>query len=108
MRHDVQNRTMQKGNVMTNGRFETIVYEKSGAIAMLTLNRPERMNGMTNRMVLEAGEALAVAAEDRDVGVVVVTRAGRAFCPGADLPVVASRGSRADDHLTPGDFRRPG
>src|SRR6266571_985162 len=83
-------RRCQKGNVMTKARFETIVYEKSGVIATLTLNRPERMNGMTNRMVLEAGEALAQAAEDRDVRVLVLTGAGKSFCPGADLNVVAS------------------
>jgi len=42
--------------------FETIVYEKRGAIATLTMNRPERLNGMTNLMPLETGRALAAAA----------------------------------------------
>ena len=92
---------------MTKGRFETIVYEKSGVIATLTLNRPERMNGMTNRMVLEAGEALAQAAEDRDVRVLVLTGAGKSFCPGADLNVVASGETAGEDHLRAEDLRAP-
>jgi len=63
---------------MTATRFETLVYEKAGAIATLTINRPDRMNGMTNRMVLEAGEALARVAEDREVRVLILTGAGQA------------------------------
>jgi len=85
--------------------FETIVYEKRGAIATLTMNRPERLNGMTNLMLLEAGRALAAAAADREVRVLVLTGAGRGFCPGADLDRIATR---ADDApLTPADFRVP-
>jgi len=87
--------------------FETILYEKSGAVATLTLNRPERMNGMTNRMLLEAGEVLARAAADRDLRVLVLTGAGRAFCPGADLDVVASGESPTGDRVGPEDFRAP-
>lgn len=87
--------------------FETILYEKTGAIATLTLNRPERMNGMTNRMVIEAGEALARAAEDRELRVLVLTGAGKAFCPGADLNVVAAGGTPAIDPLRAEDFRAP-
>jgi 2-(1,2-epoxy-1,2-dihydrophenyl)acetyl-CoA isomerase len=90
---------------MSHTRFETLLYEKTGPVATLTLNRPERMNGMTNRMVLEAGEALAAAAEDRDVRVLVLTGAGRAFSPGADLQVVASAQARPEEHLTAEDFR---
>jgi 2-(1,2-epoxy-1,2-dihydrophenyl)acetyl-CoA isomerase len=92
---------------MTSGRFETILYEKSGPIATLTLNRPERMNGMTNRMVQEAGDALAAAAEDRDVRVLILTGAGKAFCPGADLQLVASGETRPEEHLRAEDFRAP-
>ena len=43
-----------------------IRYEKNGPVATLTMYRPERMNAMTNRMLLEAGRALAAAAEDRE------------------------------------------
>jgi 2-(1,2-epoxy-1,2-dihydrophenyl)acetyl-CoA isomerase len=90
---------------MTRPDFETVQYGKTGAIATLTLNRPERMNGMTNRMVIEAREALTAAAEDREVRVLVLTGAGRAFSAGADLQVVASGGGRPERHLSADDFR---
>ncbi len=87
-------------------RYETILYEKDGPVATLTMNRPDRMNSMTNRMVLEAGQALAEAAEDAELRVLVLTGAGRAFCPGADLQGVVS-GSGADARLRPDDFSVP-
>jgi 2-(1,2-epoxy-1,2-dihydrophenyl)acetyl-CoA isomerase len=90
---------------MSQPNFEAIKYEKNGAIATLTINRPERMNGMTNVMLIETGQALAAAAEDRDLRVLVLTGAGKAFCPGADLQGVASRAS--DAALRPTDFRVP-
>jgi 2-(1,2-epoxy-1,2-dihydrophenyl)acetyl-CoA isomerase len=86
--------------------FDTILYEKDGPVATLTLNRPDRMNAMTNRMVLETGRALAAAAEDPELRVLVLTGSGRAFCPGADLQGVAS-GSINEDRLRPEDFRVP-
>lgn len=91
---------------MSPTRHETVVYEKSGAIATLTMSRPERMNAMTNRMLTEACEALAAAAEDREVRVVVLTGAGRSFCPGADLQMVAA-GEAPPERLGVEDFRVP-
>ena len=61
---------------------------------------------MTNRMVREVGDALAMAAEDKQVRVLVLTGAGTSFCPGADLQAVAG-GTIADEALTPSDFRAP-
>ena len=86
--------------------YETIVYAKDGPVATLTMNRPERMNSMTNRMVLETGRALVAAAEDPELRVLVLTGSGRSFCPGADLQGVAS-GSISEDRLRPEDFRVP-
>ena len=86
--------------------FDTILYEKDGPVATLTLNRPDRMNAMTNRMVLETGRALVAAAEDPELRVLVLTGSGRSFCPGADLQGVAS-GSINEDRLRPEDFRVP-
>lgn len=85
--------------------YKTILYEKAGAVATVTLNRPDRLNGMTNAMVRETGQALIAAAEDREVRVLVLTGAGKTFCPGADLNQVAS-GER-DDPIEPEDFRVP-
>jgi len=93
---------------MTTTEFQHIRYEKSGPLATLTMNRPDRMNAMTNRMLLEAGRALAAAAEDRELRVLVLTGAGnRGFCPGADLDMVATGEGSEEDSLTPEDFRVP-
>ncbi len=65
--------------------METIRFEAADGIGLLTLNRPERMNGMTNRMLVETHECLQQVAQRNDVRVLVLTGAGRGFCPGADL-----------------------
>ena len=90
---------------MSNAQFETIIYEKSGPVARLTMNRPDRLNGMTNRMLVETRDALAAAAEDRELRVLVLTGAGKGFCPGADIGRVAS--AAPDDPITVDDFRVP-
>jgi len=60
-------------------------YEVENGIGLLTLNRPDRMNAFTGRMMKEMIEILAAASRDDAVRVVVVTGAGKAFCAGADL-----------------------
>jgi 2-(1,2-epoxy-1,2-dihydrophenyl)acetyl-CoA isomerase len=90
---------------VSSTRFETILYEKSGPVARLTMNRPERLNGMTNRMLIETRKALEAAAEDRELRILVLTGAGKGFCPGADIGQVAS--AAPDDPLTVDDFRVP-
>lgn len=94
---------------MSDTHFKTILFEKTGPVATLTMNRPERMNGMTSLMVHEAREALTRAADDTDIRVLVLTGAGKAFCPGADLNVVVSSGeseaqNSADDGSGPRDY----
>ncbi len=83
--------------------FETLRYEVDGGLARLTLDRPEAMNGMTNRMVREAREALELAAADPSVRVLLLTGEGRAFCPGADLKHFTSGSS--DERLTAREFK---
>lgn len=65
--------------------YEAIRFERVGGVALLTLNRPERMNAWTGRMAAELSHALGVCNEDDAVRAVVLTGAGRAFCAGADL-----------------------
>ena len=60
------------------------------AVAVVTLNRPERMNSMTNLMVRETTQALQRIADADEVRVVVLTGAGKHFCPGADLQGVTT------------------
>jgi len=87
-------------------QFETILYEKSGHVATLTMNRPDRLNGMTTKMLREAHEALRAAAEDRELKVLVLTGAGKSFCPGADLQLTAA-GADADEGSSTDNFRVP-
>ncbi|MEO8458147.1 MAG: enoyl-CoA hydratase-related protein [Chloroflexota bacterium] len=66
--------------------FEQIIYGKADGIATITLNRPERMNAFTARMIDEWYAALWDANTDPDVRVVIVTGAGeRGFCTGAEV-----------------------
>ncbi len=54
-------------------------------IALVTLNRPERMNAMAFDVMIPLREALEALSHDNDVRVVVLTGAGHGFCSGADL-----------------------
>lgn len=65
--------------------YETIILEKEEGIATITLHRPERLNAYTTQMGEELVEGLERVDADRDVRVVVITGAGRAFCSGADV-----------------------
>ena len=66
--------------------LETIRFERrADRIAVITLNRPERLNAISRRMIGEVGKALDVVEADADLRVVVVHGAGRAFCSGFDL-----------------------
>ncbi len=95
---------------MSGANFETIRYEKSGAIATLTMNRPERLNSIAGRMMREMSDTLAAVAEDPQVRVLVLTGAGRGFCAGADLQGIVEGDRDADDSDTRPptfDFRIP-
>ena len=65
--------------------FTQIRYEVKNAVALVTLNRPERLNAWTKTMMEELMRAADMADSDDDVRAVIVTGAGRAFCAGADL-----------------------
>lgn len=67
-------------------QFQDILYDLSGHVATVTINRPEKMNAVTPEALREIELALDMAAKDPRVGVVVLTGAGdRAFCAGADV-----------------------
>ncbi len=90
---------------MSTPTYEHIILDINGPVARLTINRPERMNAMTNRMLHETTEALGYVAGLTAVRILVLTGVGRAFCPGADLHGVTAG---ADDvKLTIDDFQAP-
>lgn len=65
--------------------MEDIRYDIADQILTITLNRPDKLNAFTPRMLREMIEAFDRADADDDVRAVIVTGAGRAFCAGADL-----------------------
>ena len=65
--------------------YETILLEKADDVAVVTLNRPERLNAWTARMSAELHAAISACNNDPVVGAIVVTGAGRGFCAGADI-----------------------
>jgi enoyl-CoA hydratase/carnithine racemase len=62
-----------------------VLIEKTGYIATLTLNRPERMNAITGEMLATLSARLIESDDDDGVRVIIITGAGRAFCAGLDL-----------------------
>jgi enoyl-CoA hydratase/carnithine racemase len=62
-----------------------VIVETADEVAVITLNRPDRLNAFTGRMGAELGRAYAACDADDAVRAVVLTGAGRAFCAGADL-----------------------
>ncbi len=66
--------------------FETIIYEKRGGLAYITLNRPKALNAYNVRMRDELYEALGAIKDDPEVRVVILKGSGeKAFCAGADI-----------------------
>jgi enoyl-CoA hydratase/carnithine racemase len=76
--------------------FETIILEKSGGVAWVTLNRPRVLNAYNIKMRDELYETLGLIGADRDVRVAVFRGAGeKAFCAGADLTEFGTAPSQA-------------
>ena len=75
--------------------YQTLLFDQSGPITRITLNRPDAANGMNDAMTAELADAAARCA---DAKVVVLTGAGRFFCAGGDLKAMAA------SPLGPGPF----
>jgi 2-(1,2-epoxy-1,2-dihydrophenyl)acetyl-CoA isomerase len=63
----------------------TVLYATDGAVAVVTLNRPQALNSFTRQMHRELWAALDKAEADPQIRALVITGAGRGFCAGADL-----------------------
>ena len=77
--------------------FETILFDKTDGVAVITLNRPDKLNAFTAEMHGELKAALDDVKQDEAVRVLLLTGAGRAFCAGQDL---------SDRAVAPGDEPR--
>lgn len=71
--------------------LSSVKYSRSGRVATITLNRPERLNAIDDAMPADIAASVAMAERDPDVHVVVITGSGRAFCSGYDLKQYAER-----------------
>jgi methylglutaconyl-CoA hydratase len=64
---------------------DVVLYSVEGAVAQITLNRPEKRNALNDALIAGLKQHLRKAAADKDVRVVLISGAGKDFCSGADL-----------------------
>ena len=95
---------------MITTMYEQIEYEVTDPVAVITLNRPEALNAWTTQMGAEVRHAIGQAEKDPAAVGIVLTGAGRGFCAGADLNMLAGIGegegmgeATADLAADPGD-----
>lgn len=65
--------------------YQDITYETEGRLAFITLNRPEKLNALSNNLRGEVMHAMKEAEADREVGIIILKAEGRAFSAGYDL-----------------------
>jgi enoyl-CoA hydratase/carnithine racemase len=100
--------------------YSDILYRVENGVAVVTLNRPERLNAWRAEMERDVRAAMRAAADDDAVRVIVLTGAGRGFCAGADMGLLqttvdagqaganlaATRGPAPFDDAARDDFKR--
>ncbi|MGW4123886.1 enoyl-CoA hydratase [Nocardia sp. NPDC004711] len=79
--------------------FETILLERKGRVALITLNRPKALNALNSQVLADISAALDELENDNEVGAVVLTGSDRAFAAGADIKEMQSK-SYMDMFLT--------
>ncbi|MFN0094696.1 MAG: enoyl-CoA hydratase-related protein [Dehalococcoidia bacterium] len=89
--------------------LKVTTFARSGPVAVVSLNRPERLNAWTGRMHAEYRWAIAEAEADAAVGAIVVTGEGRGFCAGADARALEGHIAKGGyDPGTPDEMANPG
>src|ERR1700677_851654 len=72
-----------------------VLYEVSNGVAVVTLNRPQKLNAWTPALEIELKSAFQGAEHSEEVRVIVLTGAGRGFCAGADMSILSSLGEQS-------------
>lgn len=85
---------------MSESEASPVMAERHGPVMVLTLNRPQARNALNRALLSALHDALHAAAEDADIGAIVLTGAGAAFCAGADLKEATSTPKGADGFWT--------
>lgn len=80
-------------------KYETVLLERTGGTARITLNRPEAMNSINAALAEDLYSALLECESDSAVRAVVLTGAGRAFSAGGDVPLFLKRLNEAEPFL---------
>ena len=75
-----------------------LIAERHAGVLYLTLNRPDKLNALSDHMIAGLLDELNRAAHDRDVGAVVLTGAGRGFCAGGDIGRMRERNEAGGAH----------
>ena len=71
--------------------YQTLTFEKEFGVAVLTLNRPEKLNAICPELVTDLLDVIDKIGKDEEIRAVLLTGAGRAFCAGGDLEALLSR-----------------
>src|SRR5262245_14460005 len=71
---------------------DVVLFERVGAVALLTLNRPERLNAWNGALEVAYFDLLEQCRDDSDVRAIVVTGAGKGWCAGADMDLLQGIG----------------
>jgi 2-(1,2-epoxy-1,2-dihydrophenyl)acetyl-CoA isomerase len=86
---------------------DDLLFHIDGGVAVLTMNRPDRRNALSGRMLDALGRALAAIEVDDDVRCVVLTGAGGAFCSGGDVKGMAGEGGGGGSAKDAKDAKEP-
>ena len=84
---------------MTN---KAVLYDRKQNVGIITLNRPDRLNAINKDLLHRLIESFEIAAQDKEIGSIILTGSGRAFCAGEDLKET-SAGKTFDDWIVETD-----
>lgn len=87
---------------LSESTTEQLLVENKGRVALITLNRPERLNAISREMLAELSAKMVEANKDPDIRCIVLTGAGKGFCAGLDL-VGVSEGSIGSEDSASGE-----
>jgi enoyl-CoA hydratase/carnithine racemase len=84
----MKSKDLDKSNAPIEGgkmNYETILYQKDGALLTITLNRPNVLNAMNGAMKDEIKDAIGKASSDDEIRCIILTGSGKSFCAGNDM-----------------------
>ena len=76
--------------------FNNLLCEKQGSVFVARLNRPDKMNSLTNELLAELDRLISLVAEDSEVRALVIAAEGKNFCVGADISAVRNVGTTVE------------